>query len=161
MGAEPDWSLRPGVVEDAAWIAELRAVVMRPDLERLDRYDAHRVRHRFLDGYRPEHTRVVEIDGSAVGCIAARVEDDAVWIEHFYLEPGVQGRGVGGEVLRTVMGEEARHDLPFRLDALRGSAARRLYERHGFRYERPEGEWDEILTTGGTGDSAAGAVPPL
>ena len=126
-------------------IAELRAVVMRPDLERLDRYDEHRVRHRFLDGYRPEHTRVIEADGELVGCIASRLEDDAVWIEHFYLATAVQGRGIGGAVLRRVMLEDGRADRPFRLDVLRGSAARRLYERHGFRWERPEGEWDEIL----------------
>ncbi|WP_235021842.1 GNAT family N-acetyltransferase [Rathayibacter sp. VKM Ac-2754] len=147
MGAE--FSLRPGDGADADWIAELRAVVMRPDLERLDRYDADRVRRRFTDGYRPEHTRIVELDGVSVGCIAARVEEDAVWIEHFYLDPSVQGRGIGGAVLRRVMAEEALGDRPFRLDVLRGSAARRLYERHGFRWERPEGEWDEILVTAG------------
>ena len=149
MGAEPDrvprWSLRAGRLDDAPVIAELRAVVMRPDLDRLDRYDEHRVRHRFLDGYRPEHTRVIEADGELVGCIASRLEDDAVWIEHFYLATAVQGRGIGGEVLRRVMREDGRLDRPFRLDVLRGSAARRLYERHGFRWERPEGEWDEIL----------------
>ncbi|QHC68399.1 GNAT family N-acetyltransferase [Rathayibacter sp. VKM Ac-2759] len=124
---------------------------MRPDLERLERYDAQRVRRRFLDGYRPERTRVIELDGEAVGCIAARVEDDAVWIEHFYLDPSVQGRGIGGAVLAQVLREEALGDRPFRLDVLRGSGARRLYERHGFRYERPEGEWDEILVTQGSG----------
>jgi len=150
----PAWTLRPGTAADAAVIAELRAVVMRPDLERLDRYDEHRVRHRFLDGYRPDRTRVVEIDGGLVGSIASRVEDDAVWIEHFYLATGVQGRGIGGAVLRRVMLEDGRADRPFRLDVLRGSGARRLYERHGFRYERPEGEWDEILV-------APPLAPPL
>lgn len=145
MGAEAAWSLRAAVDEDGGWIAELRAVVMRPDLERLDRFDEQRVRSRFLDGYRPESTRIVVVDGIGVGCIAARLEDDAVWIEHFYLSPTVQGRGIGGAVLARVMAEEGRSDRPFRLDVLRGSAARRLYERHGFRWERPEGDFDEIL----------------
>lgn len=144
MAAEPGWALRPAAPADAAWIAELRAVVMRPDLERLDRYDEHRVRHRFLDGYRPERTRIVDVDGEPAGCIASRTEEDAVWIEHFYLSPAVQGRGVGGTVLARVMGEEGRLDRPFRIDVLKGSAARRLYERHGFVWERAE-EWDDIL----------------
>ncbi|WP_342355641.1 GNAT family N-acetyltransferase [Clavibacter zhangzhiyongii] len=58
-------------------------------------------------------------------------------IEHFYLDPAAQGRGIGGEVLGEVM---ARHDdgRPFRLDVLQGSAARRLYERAGFRIERED-----------------------
>ncbi|WP_327205491.1 MULTISPECIES: GNAT family N-acetyltransferase [unclassified Rathayibacter] len=105
-------SLRPAALSDAAWIAELRAVVMRPDLERLGRYDAQRVRRRFLDGYRPEHTRIIELDGEAVGSIAARVEDDAVWIEHFYLATAVQGRGIGSAVLARVMREEVRPTGP-------------------------------------------------
>ncbi|WP_244229589.1 GNAT family N-acetyltransferase [Rathayibacter sp. VKM Ac-2805] len=144
MADDAGWSLRPATSEDAAAIAELRAVVMRPSLESLDRYDEHRVRHRFLDGYRPELTRVIELDGAFAGSIAARVEPDAVWIEHFYLAPHAQGRGVGGAVLRRVMAEEARPGLPFRLDVLKRSDARRLYERHGFRFERAL-EWDDIL----------------
>ncbi|WP_350271581.1 hypothetical protein [Frondihabitans sucicola] len=45
--------LRPATPDDAGWMAELRAVVMRPDLERLGRFDPARVRSRFLDGYSP------------------------------------------------------------------------------------------------------------
>ncbi|PPI12888.1 GNAT family N-acetyltransferase, partial [Rathayibacter sp. AY1D2] len=33
MADDADWSLRPATAEDAAAIAELRAVVMRPSLE--------------------------------------------------------------------------------------------------------------------------------
>ncbi|KZX22566.1 GNAT family N-acetyltransferase [Rathayibacter tanaceti] len=145
MGAEPTWTLRPATQADATAIAELRAVVMRPSLEALGRYDEHRVRNRFLEGYRPERTQVIEVDGVFAGSIAVRLEGDAVWIEHFYLASHTQGRGIGGAVLRRVMREEARQGLPFRLDVLKGSAARRLYERHGFRFERAL-EWDDILS---------------
>jgi len=31
-----EWSLRAAAADDAHWIAELRAVVLRADLERLD-----------------------------------------------------------------------------------------------------------------------------
>lgn len=40
------WAMRPAELSDVEAVAELRAVVMRPDLERLGRYDAHRVRQR-------------------------------------------------------------------------------------------------------------------
>ncbi|WP_181025638.1 GNAT family N-acetyltransferase [Rathayibacter rathayi] len=107
MAADPVWSLCPARAEDGVASAELRAVVTRPSLPTLGRYDAHRVRHRFLDGYRPDLTRVSAYAGS----IAACVEPDAVWIEHFSLAPHAQGRGVGGAVLRRVMQEEARPGL--------------------------------------------------
>lgn len=130
------FSLRAAAQEDAEWMAELRAVVLRLDLERLGRFDPVRVRRRFLDAYIPENTRVIVVDGVDVGTIAVRSEADAVWIEHFYLAPDWQGRGVGGAVLDGVLAERA--EQPFRLNVLRGSAAARLYARRGFEVERAD-----------------------
>lgn len=129
-----EWSLRTARPTDATWIAELRAVVMRSDLERLGRWDPVRVRQRFLDGFSPDGSFVIEVGGESVGVVAVRPEPDAQWIEHFYLAPEVQGRGIGGRVLQHVMAlcADAR---PFRINVLQGSAARRLYERAGFVYE--------------------------
>ncbi|WP_208295834.1 GNAT family N-acetyltransferase [Paenarthrobacter nitroguajacolicus] len=126
-----DFALRPSVATDAAWIAELRAVVMRPDLERLQRFDPVRVRERFLNGFQPEHTYVIHSDGVDAGVIAIRPEPDSRWIEHFYVAPAHQGRGLGSAVLHHVL-SASLDERPFRLNVLQGSAARRLYERHGF-----------------------------
>jgi len=130
----PAWSLRPATTDDASWMAELRAVVMRPDLERLGRFDESRVRQRFLDAYRPETTSVVEVGGSTAGLVAIRPEPGELWVEHFYLAPEHQGHGLGGSILEHLLQTrvEAR---PFRLNVLQGSPARRLYERHGFTLE--------------------------
>ncbi|UKA49525.1 GNAT family N-acetyltransferase [Arthrobacter sp. FW305-123] len=126
-----DFVLRPTVATDAAWIAELRAVVMRPDLERLQRFDPVRVRERFLNGFQPEHTYIIHSDGVDAGVIAVRPEPDSRWIEHFYVAPAHQGKGLGSAVLRHVMSASV-DERPFRLDVLQGSPARSLYERHGF-----------------------------
>lgn len=126
-----EFSLRPAVPTDAAWIAELRAVVMRPDLERLGRWDPRRVRERFLNAFQPEHTFVITVGGQEAGVIAVRPDADAQWIEHFYLAPAFQRQGLGARVLQQVMGEMRDH-RPFRLNVLQGSSARSLYERHGF-----------------------------
>ena len=126
-----EWKLRPSTVEDASWIAELRAVVMRPDLERLQRYDPTWVRERFLRAFIPGNTWMVVIDGRDVGSVAVRDEADAVWIEHFYMDPSVQGKGVGGAILGHLLATRA-NGSPFRLNVLQGSPARQLYERHGF-----------------------------
>ncbi|MFJ4254169.1 GNAT family N-acetyltransferase [Microbacterium sp. NPDC090003] len=110
---------------------------MRPDLERLDRYDSTWVRERFLRAFVPDNTWVIVVDGQDAGSVAVRDESDAVWIEHFYLDPGVQGRGVGTAVLTRVL-EQYGAGCAFRLNVLQGSAARRLYERHGFRLENED-----------------------
>ena len=139
-----NWEFRASVVDDAGWMAELRAEVMRADLERLGRFDPARVRARFLGAFVPAHTRVIVLDGADVGLIALRPERDEQWLEHFFLRRELQGRGIGGEVLARVLAgrDEA---LPVRLNVLRGSAARRLYERHGFVLDR-EDPIDVFLT---------------
>lgn len=135
-GAQPvAWTLRAAEPADVEPIAELRAVVMRPDLERLGRYDEHRVRRRLRDAFVPRHTSVVVIEGALAGCVALRPAEDAQWLEHFYLAPGLQGRGVGSAVLRTVLRRTDADGTPVRLNVLQGSAAQRLYARHGFTVE--------------------------
>lgn len=112
---------------------------MRADLQRLGRYDPERVRRRFLDAFVPGNTHVIVAGGEDVGLVAVRHESDAVWIEHFYLAPEAQGRGLGSAVLGHILAQPSeesrakRDEVPlFRLNVLQGSPARRLYERHGF-----------------------------
>ena len=139
MLEDPDqtWSLRAAVDADAQWIAELRALVLRPDLERLGRFDPVRVRQRFLSAFDPAATQVVLVGGHEAGAIAVRPDEGCLWIEHFYLRADCQGRGIGSRVLGRQLGA-GRGDRPFRLNVLQGSRARALYERHGFVVERQD-----------------------
>ncbi|MEU9477918.1 GNAT family N-acetyltransferase [Streptomyces sp. NPDC048191] len=130
-----DWKIRPASAADVEAVAELRAVVMRPDLERLGRYDEHRVRQRLRDGFVPENTWVIEADGALAGCVALRPAHDAHWLEHFYVGPSLQGGGVGSAVLRMLLERCDGDGTRMRLNVLQGSRARGLYERHGFTVE--------------------------
>ncbi|CAG6398563.1 L-amino acid N-acyltransferase YncA [Actinacidiphila cocklensis] len=129
---EEQWALRPAAAADVEPIADLRAVVMRPDLERLGRYDEHRVRQRFRDSFDPRHTTVITVGGELAGSVTVRPADARLWLEHFYLAPHVQGRGLGSAVLRSVLDRADAEGTAVGLNVLQGSPARRLYERHGF-----------------------------
>ena len=118
--------------DDGVGIAELRAVVLRPSLERLGRYDAVRVREYFLSAFVPAHTRVLRAPEGVVGSIALRGAVDGTWIEHLYLHPRLQGQGLGTAVLTAVTASADVTGTTLRLNVLQGSDARRLYERHGF-----------------------------
>lgn len=126
------WTLRSAAATDIEVIAELRATVMRADLERLGRYDEHRVRQRLRDSFSVRYTSIIMIDRELVGCVTVRPSDGRQWLEHFYLAPHAQGRGLGSAVLRTVLELTDAQGVAVGLNVLRGSAARRLYERHGF-----------------------------
>ncbi|OKJ78790.1 acetyltransferase [Streptomyces sp. CB02460] len=136
--AERAWDLRPATPGDLEDIVELRAVVMRPDLVRLGRYDEHRVRQRMRDSYVPEHTSVVVVDGRFAGCVTLKPYEDGWCLESFFLDAALQGRGIGSGVLRRLLARTDAEGVPVRLNVLQGSAARRLYERHGFVTERED-----------------------
>jgi GNAT superfamily N-acetyltransferase len=129
------WVMRSASAADVEAVAELRAVVLRADLERLGRYDEQRVRQRLRDAFAPAHTWVIEVDGTVAGSVSLRPAEEAHWLEHFYLAPHLQGGGVGASVLRGLLGQCDRDGVRVRLNVLQGSPARRLYERHGFTVE--------------------------
>ncbi len=126
---------RPALVADVEAVAELRAVVLRSDLERLGRYEEQRVRQRLRNGFAPAHTWVIEVDSTFAGCVSLRPAEDAHWLEHFYLAPHLQGSGIGTAILRELLDQCDRDGTLVRLNVLQGSPARRLYERHGFTLE--------------------------
>lgn len=121
-------ALRPASADDVEWIAELRADVLRDDLERLGRFDETRVRQRVRDAFEPADTRIIVVDGADVGSVAIRPDGDACWLEHFYIATSYQGRGVGSRILAMVLADSEL----YRLNVLQRSPARALYERHGF-----------------------------
>ncbi|MFJ9757742.1 GNAT family N-acetyltransferase [Streptomyces sp. NPDC101149] len=130
-----NWEVRRASAADVEAVAELRAVVLRADLERLGRYDEQRVRQRLRDGFTPAHTWVIEVNGVFSGCVSLRPAEDAHWLEHFYLTPHRQGRGIGAAVLSGLLRQCDHDGILVRLNVLQGSPARRLYERHGFTLE--------------------------
>lgn len=64
-----------------------------------------------------------------------RPDGEGWWLEHFYLAPAHQGRGLGSAVLERLLQRIDADAAPVRLNVLQGSDARRLYERHGFTVE--------------------------
>jgi len=135
------------VAADAEALVALRIAAMRESLERIGRFDPQRARDRFLSGFDPALTRHVLADGERVGFVVVRLQDDGLLLDHLYLLPRAQGRGIGGAVLADVLARADASRLSVRVGALRGSDANRFYVRHGFepveagefdnRYQRP------------------------
>ncbi|WP_317620481.1 GNAT family N-acetyltransferase [Streptomyces sp. CBMA156] len=133
MNSDPRWSLRPATADDLEPVTALKARVMRADLERLGRWDQDRSRERVRKSFSIRHTSVLLVDGAFAGCVTVRPEEQGGrHLELFYLAPHLQGRGLGSAVLRHLLADADAAGDPVRLVVLRGSAAQRLYERHGF-----------------------------
>lgn len=116
---------------------------MRESLERLGRFDPQRARDRFLATFDPASTRHVLADGERVGFVVVRPQDDGLLLDHLYLLPRAQGRGIGAAVLADVLAHADASRLPVRTGALRGSDSNRFYLRHGFELVE-QGAWDNL-----------------
>ncbi|GLC84283.1 N-acetyltransferase [Microbacterium arabinogalactanolyticum] len=132
----PGVQLRAATADDLEHVVSLKERVLRADLERLIGWDPAKSRARVVEHFSPEHTRMILLDDALVGTITLRPDRDAVWLEMFYLDATLHGRGIGTSVLASVL---AAATTPLRLQVLVGSPAQRLYTRHGFVVEHDDG----------------------
>lgn len=124
------FTLRPVEEADFEPLLDLSIRVLRADLDRVGRFDPDRRRSRMRAGFDPATLSAIECDGRLVGCIAAATAADHVEIHSFYLDPAMQGRGLGAAVLAEMA---ARHaGLSFRIEVLKGAPVHRFWEKQGF-----------------------------
>ncbi|MEX3764837.1 GNAT family N-acetyltransferase [Paraburkholderia phenoliruptrix] len=126
---------------DADTLADIRTAAMRESLERIGRFDPQRARERFLASFDPALCWFIETDGIRTGFIVIRPQEDHWLLDHFYILPEHQSRGIGAAVLREVSESADAQRMPIRVGALRGSDSNRFYQRHGF-VQSDEAEWD-------------------
>lgn len=136
---------RPASEANFETLLALRIRVLRPHLERVGRFDPERARRYFREGYDPSSLRLIEVDGGFAGCVALKPDGDGLVLEHFYIDDGFQGRGIGAAVLRLLLAEADAAGKAVRLGVLKGSPAARLYQRHGFVWTNEEPYDDYFL----------------
>lgn len=134
-------SLVRAVETDFDRLADLRVAAMRESLERVGRFHPERARERLRSTFSPPHTWVIVLEGATVGFYAARPSPGGLSLDHLYVHPGFQGRGIGGGVLRKLFAEADQSATPITVGALKESASNRFYLRYGFE-KTGESEWD-------------------
>jgi GNAT superfamily N-acetyltransferase len=135
------FALEGASADDFEPLLALRLRAMRESLLRLGRYDEQRARERLAASFAPLHTQHIVADGRRVGFIVLKRLSHAFRLEHLYIDPPAQHRGIGSALVRWVCAQADEQQVPVELVALKGSDANRFYLRHGF-VEIGEGEWD-------------------
>lgn len=126
---------------DAETLVRIRIEAMRESLERIGRFDPQRARDRFLSSFDPVFCRFVVVDGVSVGFVVAKPADNQLALEHLYILPAHQGKGIGSAVLDSIFANADSRSIPVKVGALRNSDSNRFYQRHGF-LKIEETEWD-------------------
>lgn len=114
---------------------------MKESLERVGRFNPERARERLRNSFYPEHTYFIVLDGEKAGFYTLRPQETGLYLDHLYIHPRHQSKGIGGHVLQSLVKDASNQQKAIRLGALRASESNRFYQRHGFLKER-EDEWD-------------------
>lgn len=77
--------------------------------------------------------RIIVLDGVDVGRLTVDRRDDCLHLIDLALLPDHRGRGIGTDILRSLLNEAHGGKVPVRLNVQAGNPALRLYLRHGFR----------------------------
>src|SRR3954463_12767438 len=95
-------SFAPASADDFEALLALRIAAMRESLERIGRFDPVRARERFRSSFSAAFTRHVIVDGARVGFVTVKPEAGGLLLDHLYISPSHQRRGIGSAVLATV-----------------------------------------------------------
>jgi ribosomal protein S18 acetylase RimI-like enzyme len=125
-------TMRPALVADEAFLLHLRKNTMERYLEGAgepidEQTHLRRIRSHFSDA------RIICHAHDSIGLIKMHLSATEWAISQLQITPALQGKGVGTEVIRRVIGQADRDLLPVTLCVLRNNPAIRLYERLGFR----------------------------
>jgi GNAT superfamily N-acetyltransferase len=136
-----DMTFSPTTQLDVEALVAMRIAAMRESLEHIGRFDQQRARERFLVSFDPTLCRFIEADGIRAGFVLIRPQEGYWLLDHLYVLPEHQRKGIGAFVLRQIFADaDARH-MPIKVGALRDSHSNRFYRRHGFEKIHEE-EWD-------------------
>lgn len=128
--------------DDFEELLALRIAAMRESLEAVGRFNPERARERLRKSFYPEHTAFIVVDGERIGFYTFRpIDGGGLQLDHLYVHPNFQSRGIGSEVLRHLLALAYSNRTTVSLDALRDSPSNRFYQRHSF-VKTAEDEWD-------------------
>jgi ribosomal protein S18 acetylase RimI-like enzyme len=80
-----------------------------------------------------KYSIVQDTAGGAIGAILVTNGKREIRVVDVTLTAAVRGRGIGGELLRSILARGKKARLPVRLSVLQGNRAINLYRRLGFR----------------------------
>ena len=120
--------------------------------------------HKFYtERFASAHFDLIELDGRPIGRLYLDQRHDEIRVIDISLLPEHRGRGIGGELMKSVLQQGIEAGLPVTIHVEQYNPAMRLYQRLGFKEVRMEGiyrlmEWRHEVETDFTsfGGSQAG-----
>jgi len=128
-----DVRLRAFRTEDFSFARGLYFETMRWAIERIFGWDEAHQQETFARWFKPNEVSIVTADGIDVGWIQQRPDRDTIFLASIYVVPTMQRKGIGTDVIQTLLGLARERSQAVTLAVMKINPAVALYERLGFR----------------------------
>jgi ribosomal protein S18 acetylase RimI-like enzyme len=129
-----DIELHEAKTEDLDQLVKIRIAAMRESLEKIGRFDAARARARLTQDFQTKYTTCLIYKTNIIGFIISKQENEEIVINHLYVLPQFQNRGIGKFVLDKIIEQGKNERRNIKLMALKESRANNFYLNNGFKY---------------------------
>lgn len=128
------YTVRPATPADYAFLYHLYVATMKPYVAQVWGWDESMQPERFRQRFDPSRQRIVVANGQDIGVLEIDERPSNLFLANLRILPEFQGQGWGTRILRDLLAQAHGAGLPVTLQVLNvNHAARRLYERLGFR----------------------------
>lgn len=133
--------LRPATPADSEFCFRLHEAAMGDYVAATWGWDEQVQRRYHERAFSPEWWQIITADGADVGMLAVEYRPAEVYLGRIEIDPAYQGRGIGGQIVTSLLGEARRRGQHLVLDVLTvNPRARALYERLGLAEVSRHGE---------------------
>ncbi|HET6444610.1 MAG TPA: GNAT family N-acetyltransferase [candidate division Zixibacteria bacterium] len=127
------YSLRQATNADYDFLYHLKTTCLKEYVAATWGWDEEYQQGRFAEFFDPAATQVVVVDGRDVGQLSVEDKGEELFLAGIYLLPDWQNRGLGTEIIQSLLSAAEASGQWVSLQVLRVNPARSLYERLGFR----------------------------
>jgi ribosomal protein S18 acetylase RimI-like enzyme len=125
--------IRKSVASDHEFLWRLHKATFEAYVDETWGWDEAWQRQNFLSARDLGRYDIIVLDGVAIGGIRVDDNDDGVFLDYISFLPEFQNRGLGTALVRRILRDAGRRQVPVKLRVLKVNPARGLYERLGFR----------------------------
>jgi GNAT superfamily N-acetyltransferase len=124
--------LRAACDTDFAFARSVYFETMRWIIERLFGWNEVREDKNFAQFFKLDEVRIIIADGQDVGWIQEQIDDTSINLGSFYVMPVMQRRGIGTQVLQTLLANARNQGKAITLAVVKINPAVHFYEKRGF-----------------------------
>lgn len=121
-------------VRDMEYAYDLFKRTMKPIVEALEgEWDEDGQQAHFEEGFKHPAMRMLTFQGATIGCFQVKENDHNLMLRRFYIEPDMQGKGIGRKVIGMALMQAHHAKKPLDLDVLENNLpAINAYLKTGF-----------------------------